>query len=246
MAQTDSIWHKFKTVGTRLLIFIWYVIWDVVASSFLIGPTQAKVNIWADIFMIVVGLLLYWWFFRSILKRICKVRPDFTIERLNWRNWRKGLLMVGFFLALLFLSDIWMFLTQWLFPHLAGSTTANEAELNKLSASQGVYSQLLMAFYACVIGPVVEELIFRGMFFAYFDRFKNWWIAPILSATAFAAFHLASFSPKDLLDFPVYFPAGLLLAYLYKSSGRISNSIAMHTLNNVLSTILGWLALAFK
>lgn len=81
-------------------------------------------------------------------------------------------------------------------------------------------------FLACVIGPVIEEIFFRG--FAY-PAFKQAWgkkTAILLTAGIFAWTHNSTFA-----FVPIFF-LGCALAYLYERRGSLIASITLHVTHN--------------
>jgi membrane protease YdiL (CAAX protease family) len=90
---------------------------------------------------------------------------------------------------------------------------------------------------ACVIGPLAEELFFRGVVYPVVRRQVPPAAAMAVSGAAFAALHtnLVGFLPILLL--------GCLLAYLYERTGSLAAPLAVHILHN---TLLMSLALTVK
>jgi hypothetical protein len=83
-------------------------------------------------------------------------------------------------------------------------------------------------FLASMIGPVFEEIFFRG--FCY-PIFKNRWgvgWAMILSSAFFALIHHSQFA------FWPIFVLGLALAFLYEKRGSLLAPIALHILHNTV------------
>lgn len=81
---------------------------------------------------------------------------------------------------------------------------------------------------ACVLGPIIEEVFFRG--FAYPALKKLWgrrW-AMLGTSAAFALTHNSSFA------FWPIFVLGLVLVYLYEERGSLIPSIVMHVTHNTL------------
>lgn len=79
---------------------------------------------------------------------------------------------------------------------------------------------------ACVLGPVVEELFFRG--FVYGAVKKRWGmrVAMIASACFFAYVHQSFFAIV-----PIFF-LGIVLAYVREKRGGLVSSIVMHSMHN--------------
>lgn len=81
---------------------------------------------------------------------------------------------------------------------------------------------------ACVVGPFVEEIFFRGVLFTALRKHTSRLMAMVISGSAFAAAHtnLVGFLPILLL--------GCLLADCYERTGSLWASIVAHIFHNSL------------
>lgn len=97
--------------------------------------------------------------------------------------------------------------------------------------SMNGYNLLLAAPIVVLVGPLVEELLFRK---AILDRTRVYGekLALVFSALLFAFFH------TNLYQFFYAFLCGLVFGYLYLRTGKISVSYLMHALHNLLFCIL--------
>jgi len=88
-----------------------------------------------------------------------------------------------------------------------------------------IYCSIILA---CTIGPIIEEIFFRG--FCYNAIKKKWGVraAMIITAAFFAIIHQSTFS------FVPIFMLGIILAYLYERRGTLIPSITLHVLHNSL------------
>lgn len=94
-------------------------------------------------------------------------------------------------------------------------------------------SSLLKNFlYICVIGPFIEEIIFRGLLMRY--AFLNSWLGLMVSSALFATAH----GPSIWIQFLIYFTIGLALGLAYKKTSQLQTSMAMHMLYNSVSFLL--------
>lgn len=96
-------------------------------------------------------------------------------------------------------------------------------------------TDMILVAYVCIIGPVLEETLFRGMIL---QSLRPWgdWFAIVASAILFGVFHLNLIQgiPAALM--------GLVLGFVAVKSESILPTILMHIFNNSLSmavTILG-------
>lgn len=101
------------------------------------------------------------------------------------------------------------------------------ANFGSLSGYQGIY--LLSVFYIIIngiLGPLVEELYFRGYLLPRMDGYAKKW-APALNVVLFSLYHF--FSPWEN---PIRIIALLPLGYLVWKKRNIRFSIWVHTLLN--------------
>ena len=95
----------------------------------------------------------------------------------------------------------------------------------------------LTVLLACLIGPVAEELLFRGVLYPALRRRLSRVAAMLISGIAFALIHtnVMGLLPIVLL--------GVTLAYLYERTGSIAGPIALHMAHN---TLLMALAMTYR
>lgn len=82
-----------------------------------------------------------------------------------------------------------------------------------------------------LLGPIVEEIVFRGFILAGFIATLGSMRGVLISSALFAALHF------DLDIMPIVFISGILFAWLYLRTGSIWPPIAAHTLQNSLATL---------
>jgi membrane protease YdiL (CAAX protease family) len=91
----------------------------------------------------------------------------------------------------------------------------------------------LLVALSCVIGPIAEELFFRGVLFpAVRQRFRRG-TAILLSGAAFALIHT---NPVGFLPIMLI---GSLFAYLYERTGSLLAPIAVHIVHNTFLMSIG-------
>lgn len=90
---------------------------------------------------------------------------------------------------------------------------------------------------ACVVGPVTEELFFRGVLYAAIRQRTSRLVSMLASGAIFSLIHTnpIGFLPIMLL--------GCLLAYVYERTGSLIGPLAVHMFHN---TLLMSLALVFR
>ncbi len=92
-----------------------------------------------------------------------------------------------------------------------------------------------------VFAPIVEEIIFRGIFYRHLKKAGRYLVPLIFSTLLFASLH--SFSAiimqqwTDLWYIPVYAFMALVLAYTYEKSQNLYSAIFLHFINNAISIL---------
>jgi membrane protease YdiL (CAAX protease family) len=128
---------------------------------------------------------------------------------------------------------------------LYGVTAAEVDKSINQSAVEWAIEQnkILYALTACILGPVVEEVIYRGIIFNALAGEKNNTkrnvIAVILTALIFAIMHVTfvGFTFYDLLANLPVFMIGLTVTLLYLKTGNILCPILVHMVINTISVI---------
>jgi hypothetical protein len=90
----------------------------------------------------------------------------------------------------------------------------------------------MMTAYAILIGPVAEELIFRGVTLRSFRRVFPFWLANLCQAVLFGVYHM------NLLQGVYAGALGLILGFVCERGGSIYLSIFLHILYNFWGTIV--------
>ena len=117
------------------------------------------------------------------------------------------------------------------------SNSANQAGIEQILSRVPVP----MIIYAVLIGPVVEELMFRGVIFTTLRR-KHRTLAYVVTALAFGLAHvyasILSGNVSEIVQIFPYFFARLVFCYGYESSNNIFASIIGHMGNNLVACLL--------
>ena len=96
------------------------------------------------------------------------------------------------------------------------------------------FSQMPMAAVvlgACFIGPLCEELVFRGLLAGRLARYGQK-PGAFISALLFGLYH------ANLEQFFYAFALGLLLSYAYYRTGLLRTSVLLHMLFNIIGSVV--------
>lgn len=101
-----------------------------------------------------------------------------------------------------------------------------------ISDTSGGAIGLLPVLCLVILGPIGEELAFRGISLHYANRAMPFWLANLLQALLFAALHI------NLIQGIHCFISGLLLGYLCRRGGGVRYAIPVHIMINAISCFL--------
>ena len=98
---------------------------------------------------------------------------------------------------------------------------------------------ILIAVFACVIGPLVEELIFRQTLLRYLRKSLPTWLSIFIVGLAFALTHMHSLDLSEWVGAIGYLGAGLAFSIIYvKEKENIYYPLLVHMLSNSISLII--------
>lgn len=112
------------------------------------------------------------------------------------------------------------------------NSTGDQTLVRLLRESPDLGLRLAIAFGACVLQPISEEIIFRGYLYPAIKRHTDRPFAALVSAIVFAAlhFHVPTLGPLFIF--------GILLVVTYELSGSLWVPVGIHALFNTTTVVL--------
>jgi uncharacterized protein len=107
-----------------------------------------------------------------------------------------------------------------------------EKLLKQLGTEEGTLALLLSAGLTCVVAPICEEFLFRGLIFTALREWRGTLTAAVLTGLLFGGVHLGSAPALDLAPLAAL---GFGLCLLYRYTGSLYPCIFAHSLNNSLA-----------
>lgn len=219
---------------SKIVIFIVFVILIVLCPNLLYLShifNNSGLTYIGPILYIVVYLVIAWGLWRVLKPNLPQPYfTRFTSAEINTIFKAYGLILV---------LNIGFHILMNLVFHV--QDTANQANIDSL-ISLNTIVLIVFSIAAAFIAPFVEEFLFRGLVINYFFTRQNWWLNIILSGLLFSAAHAS----QNIISFALYATMGMILAYVYKKSGQIKMSIALHMLNNSIAMIITIIMLLMK
>lgn len=176
--------------------------------------TKQFVFIYGIIFILVTLIIVKWFF-----TRYYRYHPEDKNRALTSRNWQWMLLG---FVGMIIINAATV-------PFMQTTGNQNVDGLTALFKYLGVF----MVIYALILGPILEELVFRGFIMNHFFIGQRI-LSPLFSAILFGIVH-------GYTD-PIYFLSkallGLVLALIYQKTNNLKSDITLHIANNSLIPII--------
>ena len=98
---------------------------------------------------------------------------------------------------------------------------------------------LLIAVFACIIGPIVEELFFRQLLLHHLQKKLSTWLSILLVGLVFALTHMHNLSLSEWVGAVGYLGGGLAFSIIYvKEKENVYYPLLVHMLGNSLSFII--------
>ena len=128
-------------------------------------------------------------------------------------------------------------LTQW----LAHGHEVSQ-DIKQLGANISLPLRVPLALLVVSVGPLVEELLFRGVLLSAFSRYLGAAGSVVLTALVFACVHLPDLSFL-WYALPNLALLGLVLGWLRVQSGSIWPAVLAHGMNNLLA-VVSWFVMS--
>ena len=87
-------------------------------------------------------------------------------------------------------------------------------------------------FLIIIVAPIIEEIVFRGLFYKTLKNFIPFVQASIISSLIFAIIH------ENILSLTILFLLSLYLTWIYERTNSILYSIITHSIFNFLNLLL--------
>ena len=204
------------------------------------------VQILLALLVIIYRKTWFWWIFNHFSARfVVASREYFLILAF--------LELIVTFIAILYLlvfegRKILELKWKWRYPvylllaygvnHLSGivfsfltPATSNQMALNEMIEMTGRQELLYFLLITCLLGPISEELVYRGVLMNTFFKDSPWYGDVLLSACVFGYVHVADgITP---LAFFTYASGGAILAFLYRKTHSLYYPILLHIMINI-------------
>jgi membrane protease YdiL (CAAX protease family) len=177
---------------------------------------------WTSVIYAATTAVIAFW----VYKKYCRE------GKLSWLSGKSNNIPLTICGILLFSFGM-QYVTVYLMNALASSFPSWLEEYEELMESAGISGSMtpVMIVYAIILGPICEELIFRGITFHAAKKVMPYYYAILVQAIMFGAFHM------NKLQGVYAFVLGLGLGYIMYLYDSLVITIIIHVLFNFIGTI---------
>ena len=207
---------------------------------------KRTVQILLALLVIIYRKTWFWWIFNHFAGRLVPASREF-FQILAFLE------LIVTFIAILYLlvfegRKILELKWKWRYPvylllaygvnHISGivfsfltPATSNQMALNELVEMTGRQELPYLLLIVCLLGPITEELVYRGVLMNTFLKDSPWYGDVLLSACIFGYVHVSSgLTP---LAFFTYASGGAISALLYRKTHSLFYPILLHIMINI-------------
>lgn len=219
MKKENNIIELFKGIGMFLLFFILPILLQFPFTN----VAKKCNNIVKSLILLGIEIIIAIFYIYMNRDKFKGSFQDFKENRKEYtdliiKSWLLG--FIGMFVSNLLINVLFDF----------GISSNEEANRNVLKTLY-IYAIPAMS----LLGPIVEELAFRGSFK---KAIKNKKVFLIVTTLLFAGAHLSITSIKDLLYIIPYSSLGFAMGYVYTKTNNILTNISLHIFHNSLTLLL--------
>ena len=239
-----------------ILLFIWFLIVSLITSiaQILFGDFQDWQNDFLDNLILCIGEM-------ATIAVIIFFAGIYFTRRLKGFGLDIKTIVKDFFAAFVNLLTVWpliaaaMILTAYFGELFWGGEyqIQQHQQLKLISENPQLLSRILIVVNAVIIAPLLEEMLFRGLFQtairSYLGLFRSMlvpqnapdaerakdrygaWLAIAISSVLFTMTH------ANAGHWPALFVLGVCMGYAYEKSGSLFRPIFIHSIFNAISVI---------
>lgn len=184
--------------------------------------SEQNLSVWISVVYAITALLIFWFWYH---KKIADEQEQIPIRLAFNKQIVFGTLL---------LSIGMQYVTTYLTSFVSVLHPEWMDVYESLMDSVGIETpSLLLILYVCIIAPVSEELIYRGVTFGYAKKALPLIGAICLQAVLFGVFHM------NMIQGIYAAFLGLFLGYICEAGGSIVHPILLHIFYNVCGTFVG-------
>lgn len=218
-------YHKIISIGKILLLIGVYSLFEILGGIWLsgMGGSWEEQPYLADTLSCILMLLFYGFLFYMAHKKECRKE---SILKANGKTYVAATVMTLGVGSVSFYWFAFVDIALRNIPFIQQSAERFEERGN----SVGQEPYLWVFFSVVTLGPIVEELIFRGLIFREAEKIKSGLFPVIVSAILFGLFHM------EFVQIVYTMIMGFVLGFIYYMTRSFTLVCYLHILNNLFAT----------
>jgi CAAX amino terminal protease family protein len=182
------------------------------------------------ILLFLLFIIIFYLFYSKDLKII------FTYKKLNFSFVVKGLIylssimMIYYIISFIFDNSFLFNFFKYFYDILTGKKNITIYDILILEKLQRPRFEPFMLISTVIIGPIFEEIFYRGLMYNKLKAISNVFIAVFISSILFAFLHIPGYG-FNIKMFSLVLD-GILLTYCYEKTDNIYVPILVHSINN--------------
>ncbi len=225
-----------KGVLALILMYASQLLAGIIISytfKFFYGTDGVDIQIIGLTSILLSGIMVLLWFWWDIHRSGPSFYPHIGLQPSIIKNSKAVLLVVAVLGATHVLAYIYR---SVLLPMVdkGGIIGGGSQMFTYIQGTDSVTGMIGFLTLALIIGPVMEEIVFRGYLQSSLAKRIPAWAAIVITSLIFMAGH----SPMVL--WPMYFMFSIAWGWIYLRSKSLKLAILIHILNNLFYTIIGF------
>lgn len=161
--------------------------------------------------------------------------PELKEAGASWKAHpvRNVLLIIGGFIVMNIIDNLAIIPYALLYSEQAGSINDSNLEVARQLAEP-----VLLVLGAGILGPIVEETVFRSILMRKQGDFIPKAVVVFVSSVLFGMIHLHAFTVPEMLSILPHICFGIAMAILYLKTKNITLVYALHILNNLPAVLM--------
>jgi len=218
------------------IVLVLYVLLFVVGLAALLLQVPGFHNVFStvDTATFAVNLIAYAALFAASM---AMAFPAFrsSFRTFLYHPWAKGFMIPGAWIAALMVSAATLLVLG------EAVKSENQIAIENLTTSIPFPTMFVVAV---LMGPFVEEYIFRHLLIGKLSRKINVWVCVLLSVALFAGIHFVGTGTFDPVAAVPYVSLGAVISVAYVLSGKsLAYSYVLHAFNNAIALIISYTVL---
>lgn len=200
------------SIVTIVVSFLWY---SFTQLPLIVGESRTKYSLLFNILGIMYVLVIG----GSCIFVLSRIYGKYSTKKFNLRR----ILLFRYTVLFFIMMTAYNTFCDYILP-----TTKNQKTIeDMINANTFLVGILIFT----IIAPILEELIFRGLFINMIFKQNTFWVPVISSGIIFGSLH----SVGNVVEWLYYVIFGIILAIAYKKTDILALPIALHMINNTTS-----------